>query len=749
MKNKFPLTVLLLLILPGLLSPPLRAAETNIDREIAVLEESLETAAGTERIGILNKLGAVYYSKLPSKCIEYGQMALELCKESGNYRQKGKALTNIAMGYQQMGKQNKALQYLKSALDLFNTHNDTRESAGVMVNLGIVYRSIGDLEKSLEYYQGALKIAVEYNDRKEIALISGNIGNVYFTRDDFVKALEFHTKALNISEEIGDNEGILHALNNIGLIYNLMGNYDKALEYYETALTMAKKAGNTYILASVLNSLGLVYHGKKKDHPKALDYFRQGLEIAKKMGNKRYIAVFMDNTGLVYTALNQFENSIRFHRESLKIKEEIGDKHGILGSLINIASPYIHIKNYSTALSGLNRALSYANELESDKKKSSIYRQFSLLYEKKGNFRKALDFYKRYFETNEKVFNKTNSQQIAEIQTRYDTLKKEKTIESLQNEKLILEKDNEIQRKSRNLMIVGLILVSVIAVFLINKFIYYFSFWKKQKFIGQYRLMEQIGSGGMAKVFKAHNIRNKNNFAAIKILNEEFFNDREYRIRFEKEGNIIDKLDHPNIVNIIERGIVDRKLFIVTELLQGATLRQKIDTEGRIELGVCLHIMTQLTDTIALIHDQKICHRDLKPANIMVIKRGNDENFVKLLDFGLARAKNQTRVTAAGVLLGTISYMAPEQLTGQDFSYKSDIFSLGVIFYEMMTASPAFPGETPTDVMKQILDNQPLPLEEFRTDFPIDVNHMVLRMLAKNPSERPSAADLVEFMHRI
>lgn len=722
-------------ITPCFITPFLSAQET-IDQKIASLERQLQAASGPAKIKILNDLGTVYYSKSPQKCIEYGEQALELCKQYGDYRKKARALKNIGLGHQQLGDYDKAVAYLTDCLELCRENDDTEGSLSPLVNLGIVYRSAGKYQKSLEYYNRAMEIFERSGggSKKKTAILAGNIGNVYISLDNFKKALEYQLKALSISEEIGDTAGVMHAKNNIGLVYKAMKRFDKALEYFQAALTMARESGSKYVTASALNSIGGVYRDGKKDYPNALIFLLEGLKLSREMGSREYISVFLDDIGMTHFEGGDLKAAADFYRASLDIKEAIGDKPGMVISMVHIAQ----IKNDAESFALLERALALAEETKAKAHKREIYLRFSTLYEGTGDYKKALEYHKAYFKINEEMLDEAGSKQVAEMQTRYETLKKEKEI-------LTLKKNNEIREKSRNLLVVGLILALVTIVLLIRKFLYLFTFWKKEKYIGHYRLMEELGYGGMAKVFKAHSIRDKTDITAIKVLKEEYFDDDEYRERFKTEANIVDKLDHPNIVNIRERGTSHHKLFIVMEYLPGETLRRRIDAGGKIDLPVAYHIMEQIAEALAFIHRRNIFHRDLKPSNVMLIRRGEDAHYVKLLDFGLAKGKHQTRITGTGVLMGTIGYMSPEQLTGLTFSFPSDIFSLGVIFYEILTGAPAFPGDTPTDIMKQILEKSPVLLDKFRPEVPVALSEFIMSMIHKEPDRRPTAIEVRDF----
>lgn len=279
---------------------------------------------------------------------------------------------------------------------------------------------------------------------------------------------------------------------------------------------------------------------------------------------------------------------------------------------------------------------------------------------------------------------------------------------------------------------------------LIRKYVSLSSFWKKQKHVGKFKLMDKIGSGGMGTVYKANNLMDKTETVALKILRDDLFEDESNRKRFKQEAAIIDQLDHPNIVKVYERGQSGQNMFIAMELLEGRTLAEKILKEKKLDLNESIHIMIQTASALGKIHARHIIHRDIKPENIMLVEKDGDINFVKLLDFGLAKMENQTRLTQTGIVIGTINYMAPEQISGKGSYAASDVYALGVIFYEMVAGEKPFPGESTVEIMKQILDKSAIEPSRFRDDLPFDLNYLIMHMLVKEWEGRPAINDVFE-----
>jgi ligand-binding sensor domain-containing protein/tRNA A-37 threonylcarbamoyl transferase component Bud32 len=292
-------------------------------------------------------------------------------------------------------------------------------------------------------------------------------------------------------------------------------------------------------------------------------------------------------------------------------------------------------------------------------------------------------------------------------------------------------------------MVISFLLFAIVSYLIISfarKHLKLITFWKKKNYIGHYRITARIGSGGMGVVYKAYHVmgKKKTKSVALKVIREEFTTDEMQRKRFLNEALLIDRLDHPNIVNVIERGEYNNQLFLVMEMLEGESLAELIRKNVKFSIQEAAGIMNQLVDALAKIHEKGIIHRDLKPENIMVMEKEETRYFVKLLDFGLARDQTLTRLTETGEILGTINYLPPERISRQTLSPAGDIYSLGIIFYEMLTLEKPFLGETPVDIIKCILEKEPLEPGKFRPDLADELNRLILDMMIKEPEKRPS-----------
>jgi len=263
--------------------------------------------------------------------------------------------------------------------------------------------------------------------------------------------------------------------------------------------------------------------------------------------------------------------------------------------------------------------------------------------------------------------------------------------------------------------------------------------------VSHYRILEKLGAGGMGEVYLAEDLK-LGRKVAIKILSEAYTTNRDRLSRFEQEASAASALNHPNILTIHEVGNEKGRHFIATEYIDGVTLRRKM-SESPLEIREILDIAVQVGSALEEAHAAGIIHRDIKPDNVMVRRNG----YVKVLDFGLAKltesstdrtpsdGEASTRVmvqTDAGVVMGTSHYMSPEQARGKPVDARSDIWSLGVVIYEMVAGKPPFEGETSTDVIVAITQKEPLPLLRFAPNLPAELDWIVTKALRKDREER-------------
>ncbi len=268
--------------------------------------------------------------------------------------------------------------------------------------------------------------------------------------------------------------------------------------------------------------------------------------------------------------------------------------------------------------------------------------------------------------------------------------------------------------------------------------------------LGPYEIHSAIGAGGMGEVYRAHDTR-LNRDVAIKILPATFSSDPDRLQRFAQESRAAAALNHPNILSIFDIGEAQGAPYVVSELLEGETLRDRL-RDGPLPSRKAIDYARQIASGLAAAHDKGIVHRDLKPENLFITADGR----AKILDFGLAKltrpeadasgeAPTQQIATDAGTVMGTVGYMAPEQVRGKSADARSDIFAFGAILYEMLSGKRAFHGESPVETMSAILKEDPPDLAETNRNVSPVLERIVRHCLEKNPAERFQSARDVAF----
>jgi eukaryotic-like serine/threonine-protein kinase len=268
--------------------------------------------------------------------------------------------------------------------------------------------------------------------------------------------------------------------------------------------------------------------------------------------------------------------------------------------------------------------------------------------------------------------------------------------------------------------------------------------------LGHYRIRSLLGTGGLGEVYLAEDTRS-GHVVALKVLPKHSGTDEDQMRRFAREARAASSLRHPNIVGILEVGSVGQTKFIATELIAGKTLRQHM-ASSRMMLDEWLDVAIQVARALAAAHGKGIIHRDIKPENIMLQPGGE----VKVLDFGLAKVLQRGLLsgdvevsTDPGTPLGTVSYMSPEQARVDHLDARSDVFSLGVVLYEMIAGRRPFEAGAPVNVLHSIMYDEPPPLSQYAPAVPAELDRIVRRALAKNREDRLSTEELLTSLERL
>ncbi|MDP4267376.1 MAG: tetratricopeptide repeat protein [Bacteroidota bacterium] len=357
----------------------------------------------------------------------------------------------------------KAKNYGEQALSISKKIGNKTEEALAYNNLGLVYYYLGDYNTSLKYYNISLEIRTANQDKNGIASSLMNIGLVYDAKAEYGKALNYHFKSLRIWEESNDKTGISKAYNNIGKVYFVNKDYEEALKYYRKALKIKEELGDKNALATSYTNIGLIYEAKN-DYNKALEFYKKSLSIMENQNNRAGVSKILTNMGNVYSMQKNYEKGLSCFQKSLNISSLINDKQGMINSLYNLGYLYIIMKEYSIAKDYLIKSLEMAKNIGDKDMIKQNYESLSETYAGLNDYKDAYMYHNKYSVLKDSIFNVKSSRMIAEMQTKYETEKKEKEIEILVKDKNV--KDLQL-KKTRILIyafIVGFILAFILTI---------------------------------------------------------------------------------------------------------------------------------------------------------------------------------------------------------------------------------------------------------------------------------------------
>lgn len=254
---------------------------------------------------------------------------------------------------------------------------------------------------------------------------------------------------------------------------------------------------------------------------------------------------------------------------------------------------------------------------------------------------------------------------------------------------------------------------------------------KGQKISDRYQIIKAIGEGGMANVYLAYDtILDRN--VAVKVLRGDLAGDEKFVRRFQREALSASSLTHPNIVEVYDVGEDNGQYYIVMEFVEGRHLKELIKKRGKLTISEVIDIMLQITDGMSVAHDSYIIHRDIKPQNIMILENG----LVKIMDFGIAMAMNSTQLTQTNSVMGSVHYLPPEQASGKGSTLQSDIYSMGIVMYELLTGSLPYKGDNAVEIALKHLKESIPSIREKLPNIPQSIENIIIKATAKNPKNR-------------
>lgn len=346
---------------------------------------------------------------------------------------------NIGLCYSNKGNLAKAIEYYNLDLQTCEELKDKKAMGYSLNNLGLVYSNKGEFDKALEYYERGLKLDEDLKNKSGEAISLNNIGLVYFDKGNLDKAFDYFFRSLKIKEDLNDKKGIAASYNNIGNIYNRKKDMDKSIEYYEKSLKIREEIGDRKGAAVSINNIGSIY-SDRNENKKALEYYERALKIREEMGDVIGLASSYINVGNIYLKEKDYAKTLDYYNKSIDLNKQIGDKKGIAVGHYVVSSVYLSKKEYDKCRENAMLSLRYSREMKVMPDVKNALQNLALCEYGDGKFKEAYEYYLHYTNVKDSIFNEDSNKQISEIQTKYDTEKKEAQI-------ALLSKDQELQLK--------------------------------------------------------------------------------------------------------------------------------------------------------------------------------------------------------------------------------------------------------------------------------------------------------------
>lgn len=428
----------------------------------------------TLRVKLLNLLAQTFSRNgQHDNALEKAVDALELARNQKMEPAIAFSYYLIGNAYREKDMYDQAIEFHEKSLAIRQKLKDTVRTAGSLQAIGTVYKAKGELKKALDYQTLALKVRLTYGDELELARSYNSIGGIYFELADYNKSLDNFLNSLRIYEKFKSEKDVASVLNNIASIYLQLSEDDKALQCYLKALEINERSGNKKWKAINLSNMGNIY-SRKKDIPAALDAFNRSIAIREEIGDRSGLGTTYMNISILYENNKDYEKAIEFGEKALKIRTEIADGLGIASSLRSLGLIRVNKGDIKKGIEDLESSLELCQRMGLMFELKSVYNNLSFAYEKKKDDKNALKYYKLYQSIQDSIFNQDNRKNLAELDAKYQTEKKDNQIKLLEIEK---EKDhalNEAERKKQNIIQIAgasiLLLVLIVTIVMFNAY---------------------------------------------------------------------------------------------------------------------------------------------------------------------------------------------------------------------------------------------------------------------------------------
>ncbi|MDO9578002.1 MAG: tetratricopeptide repeat protein [Candidatus Cloacimonadales bacterium] len=429
------------------------------------LKTALNKAVGTNRVKILNSLSAKLIDSSLEESRTYIDLALKEAKE--NSREKVQAFYNLGIYFKEQAEFDSAFDNFQFALQLAEQNNFKELLPRIHNGLGIVWYKRSDFDQALRHYRKAVNLAIEINAEEANTPRLLNIGKIYYYQGDFNNALLYYQKAAENSEQFSDEIGNANASKEMGTIYNRWQKYPEAKEYYLKAQQIYENLGDLKQTSIVLNELGIISRNEK-DYSKAIEYQEKSLKIKEKIGYKYGIAASLNGLGISYKNLRDYQKALEYYQRAVNIQREISDEMGVAATISNIGLVYQAMGNNEEALKYFLESNEMARNIGYSQLIINNLQAISDVYSRQKNFEQSLLYFSRSVALKDSVFNEEKHKQFAEMQTKYETVKKEKENEQLKHDLVFEKLETSRQKAQRNflLLVIVLILVSALLIYI-------------------------------------------------------------------------------------------------------------------------------------------------------------------------------------------------------------------------------------------------------------------------------------------